>query len=106
MRLPASRTELVLEEIRRADPEGRWPRIVAVIDEFQFLFAERDAVTREAVTLLEELEGAARVPVLIAALNDPDDVVRDSALNALRAVRDTGVGDELTRALACANACS
>ena len=44
-----------LEELRGADPEGRWPRIVAVIDEFQFLFAERDAVTREAVRLLEDV---------------------------------------------------
>ncbi|MBL8926290.1 MAG: cell division protein FtsK [Pseudonocardia sp.] len=44
-----------LEEIRLADPEGRWPRIVAVIDEFQFLFAERDAVTRESIRLLEDV---------------------------------------------------
>src|SRR5690606_35233118 len=28
-----------LEELRREDPRGRWPRIVAVIDEFQYLFA-------------------------------------------------------------------
>ena len=44
-----------LEELRGADPEGHWPRIVAVIDEFQFLFAERDAVTREAIRLLEDV---------------------------------------------------
>src|SRR3954447_7017368 len=46
-----------LEELRApgVDPEGHWPRIVAVIDEFQFLFAERDAVTREAIRLLEDV---------------------------------------------------
>ncbi len=44
-----------LEELRAVDPDGRWPRIVAVIDEFQFLFAERDAVTREATGLLEDV---------------------------------------------------
>jgi hypothetical protein len=44
-----------LEELRTADPEGRWPRIVAVIDEFQYLFAERDAVTRAATLLLEDV---------------------------------------------------
>ena len=43
-----------LEEIRGVD-DGRWPRIVAVIDEFQFLFAERDAVTRESIRLLEDV---------------------------------------------------
>src|SRR5690606_25545470 len=31
------------------------PRIVAVIDEFQVLFAGNDALAREAVTLLEDL---------------------------------------------------
>jgi len=44
-----------LEELRAADPDGRWPRIVAVVDEFQYLFAERDAVTRAATTLLEDV---------------------------------------------------
>jgi len=44
-----------LEELREADPHGRWPRIVAVIDEFQYLFAERDAVTKEATALLEDV---------------------------------------------------
>jgi DNA segregation ATPase FtsK/SpoIIIE, S-DNA-T family len=44
-----------LEELRAVDPKGRWPRIVAVIDEFQVLFGERDAVTREAVRLLEDV---------------------------------------------------
>jgi DNA segregation ATPase FtsK/SpoIIIE, S-DNA-T family len=44
-----------LEELRGENPQGRWPRIVAVIDEFQVLFAERDAVTREAARLLEDV---------------------------------------------------
>jgi DNA segregation ATPase FtsK/SpoIIIE, S-DNA-T family len=44
-----------LEELRAEDPKGRWPRIVAVIDEFQYLFAERDAVTRDATRLLEDV---------------------------------------------------
>jgi DNA segregation ATPase FtsK/SpoIIIE, S-DNA-T family len=44
-----------LEELRAADPQGRWPRIVAVVDEFQYLFAERDAVTRAATQLLEDV---------------------------------------------------
>jgi ABC-type uncharacterized transport system YnjBCD ATPase subunit len=44
-----------LEELREVDPDGRWPRVVAVIDEFQVLFAERDAVTREAARLLEDV---------------------------------------------------
>ncbi|MFC4944000.1 FtsK/SpoIIIE domain-containing protein [Pseudonocardia sp. GCM10023141] len=44
-----------LEELRAADPDGRWPRIVAVIDEFQYLFSERDAVTKAATTLLEDV---------------------------------------------------
>ncbi len=44
-----------LEELRAEDPEGRWPRIVAVIDEFQYLFAERDNVSTQATTLLEDV---------------------------------------------------
>lgn len=44
-----------LEELRAEDPSGRWPRIVAVIDEFQVLLAARDKITDEAVTLLEDL---------------------------------------------------
>ncbi|MCI2423149.1 cell division protein FtsK [Saccharopolyspora sp. K220] len=44
-----------LEELRAEDPTGRWPRIVAVIDEFQYLFAERDPVTAQAATLLEDV---------------------------------------------------
>jgi hypothetical protein len=44
-----------LSELRREDPSGHWPRIVAVIDEFQVLLGQRDAVTTEAVALLEDL---------------------------------------------------
>ena len=44
-----------LSELRAEDPTGSWPRIVAVIDEFQVLLSGRDAVTTEAVTLLEDL---------------------------------------------------
>ncbi|WP_339126005.1 FtsK/SpoIIIE domain-containing protein [Pseudonocardia sp. D17] len=44
-----------LEELRHRDPHGHWPRIVAVIDEFQYLFAERDDVTRAATQLLEDV---------------------------------------------------
>lgn len=44
-----------LEELRGEDPQGRWPRIVAVIDEFQYLFAERDPVSTQAAALLEDV---------------------------------------------------
>ncbi|WP_051325908.1 FtsK/SpoIIIE domain-containing protein [Glycomyces tenuis] len=44
-----------LEELREADPGGHWPRIVAMVDEFQVLLEARDAVTDEAVSLLEDL---------------------------------------------------
>ena len=44
-----------LAELRAEDPGGHWPRIVAVIDEFQVLLAGRDAVADEAVALLEDL---------------------------------------------------
>ena len=61
-----------LEELRAADPHGRWPRIVAVIDEFQFLFAERDAVTREAVTLLEDVARRGRSQGIHLVLSSQD----------------------------------
>lgn len=44
-----------LAELRAEDPGGAWPRIVAVVDEFQVLLAGRDAVAAEAVDLLEDL---------------------------------------------------
>jgi hypothetical protein len=43
-----------LEELRDEGVAGL-PRIVAVIDEFQYLFAEKDAVTRAAIGLLEDV---------------------------------------------------
>jgi DNA segregation ATPase FtsK/SpoIIIE, S-DNA-T family len=44
-----------LAELRAEDPDGAWPRIVAVVDEFQVLLSGRDAVATEAVDLLEDL---------------------------------------------------
>ncbi|WP_430784468.1 FtsK/SpoIIIE domain-containing protein [Actinoplanes sp. G11-F43] len=44
-----------LAELRAEDPEGVWPRIVAVVDEFQVLLSGRDGVSAEAVDLLEDL---------------------------------------------------
>ncbi|GAB1641168.1 FtsK/SpoIIIE domain-containing protein [Krasilnikovia sp. MM14-A1259] len=44
-----------LAELRAEDPDGHWPRIVAVVDEFQVLLAGRDALAGEAVDLLEDL---------------------------------------------------
>ncbi|WP_025273740.1 FtsK/SpoIIIE domain-containing protein [Haloglycomyces albus] len=44
-----------LSELRAADPGNTWPRIVAVIDEFQILLENRDSVTDEAVALLDDL---------------------------------------------------
>ncbi|MEV0325773.1 FtsK/SpoIIIE domain-containing protein [Micromonospora echinospora] len=44
-----------LSELRAVDPKGHWPRIVAVVDEFQMLLAGRDVVAREAADLLEDL---------------------------------------------------
>jgi hypothetical protein len=44
-----------LADLREADPGGHWPRIVAVIDEFQYLFAGRDQVTAAATQLLEDI---------------------------------------------------
>lgn len=45
-----------LEELRAKDTTpGRWPRIVAVIDEFQYLFNEKDAITKTATALLEDV---------------------------------------------------
>ena len=44
-----------LAELREADPEGHWPRIVAVIDEFQALFSGRDRITQQAAALLEDV---------------------------------------------------
>ncbi|WP_033345742.1 FtsK/SpoIIIE domain-containing protein [Catenuloplanes japonicus] len=44
-----------LPELRAENPDGHWPRIVAVIDEFQVLLNGRDAVVTESVNLLDDL---------------------------------------------------
>jgi DNA segregation ATPase FtsK/SpoIIIE, S-DNA-T family len=44
-----------LEELRAEDPDGRWPRIVAVIDEFQVLIQQQDRITDESLHLLNDL---------------------------------------------------
>jgi hypothetical protein len=44
-----------LADLREQDPTGHWPRIVAVIDEFQYLFAGRDGVTNTATQMLEDI---------------------------------------------------
>jgi hypothetical protein len=61
-----------LAELRQQDPAGHWPRIVAVIDEFQYLFAGRDTVTNQATALLEDIarRGRAQGIHLILASQD------------------------------------
>jgi FtsK/SpoIIIE family len=61
-----------LEELRAEDPDGRWPRIVAVVDEFQYLFADKDAVTREAVALLEDVARRGRSQGIHLVLSSQD----------------------------------
>jgi hypothetical protein len=52
----AKREEVTkLAELREAEPDGHWPRIVAVIDEFQALFSGRDRITQQATVLLEDV---------------------------------------------------
>ncbi|WP_016697741.1 FtsK/SpoIIIE domain-containing protein, partial [Actinoalloteichus spitiensis] len=76
MRRRANRAKLhevtKLEELRAEDPEGRWPRIVAVIDEFQYLFAERDEVTHEAAALLEDVARRGRSQGIHLVLSSQD----------------------------------
>jgi S-DNA-T family DNA segregation ATPase FtsK/SpoIIIE len=57
-RARAFRTHQVtsLPALRAADPGGRWPRVVAVIDEFQKMFENsRDAATKQATQQLEDI---------------------------------------------------
>ncbi|MGI9001082.1 MAG: FtsK/SpoIIIE domain-containing protein [Pseudonocardia sp.] len=61
-----------LEELRAADPNGRWPRVVAVIDEFQYLFSERDAVTKAATILLEDVARRGRSQGIHLVLSSQD----------------------------------
>jgi hypothetical protein len=44
-----------LEELRQVPGVAPIPRIVAVIDEFQYLFAENDALAKRATNLLEDV---------------------------------------------------
>ena len=87
-----------LEELREVDPEGRWPRIVAVIDEFQVLFAERDAVTREAARLLEDVvrRGRSQGIHLVLASQDVSSIEafwgRPGDLRAVRAAHRAAAG--------------
>ncbi|TWP49988.1 cell division protein FtsK [Lentzea tibetensis] len=61
-----------LEQLREEDPEGRWPRIVAVIDEFQYLFGERDQVTAQATQLLEDVARRGRSQGIHLVLSSQD----------------------------------
>lgn len=61
-----------LAELREHDPEGHWPRIVAVIDEFQYLFTGRDSVTALATSLLEDLARRGRAQGIHLVLASQD----------------------------------
>ncbi|HWE89256.1 MAG TPA: FtsK/SpoIIIE domain-containing protein [Pseudonocardiaceae bacterium] len=61
-----------LEELRGEDPDGRWPRIVAVIDEFQYLFAERDTLSSTAAQLLEDVARRGRSQGIHLVLSSQD----------------------------------
>ncbi|MBB5956465.1 hypothetical protein FHS29_003051 [Saccharothrix tamanrassetensis] len=61
-----------LEQLREEDPDGRWPRIVAVIDEFQYLFGERDQVTAQATQLLEDVARRGRSQGIHLVLSSQD----------------------------------
>lgn len=61
-----------LEQLREEDPRGHWPRIVAVIDEFQYLFAERDQVTAQATQLLEDVARRGRSQGIHLVLSSQD----------------------------------
>ncbi|MEU4687697.1 FtsK/SpoIIIE domain-containing protein [Actinoplanes sp. NPDC023714] len=59
-----------LAGLRAADPDGHWPRIVAVVDEFQALITGRDATAEEAAGLLEDIArrgGAQGVHLILAS---------------------------------------
>ncbi|WP_027941217.1 FtsK/SpoIIIE domain-containing protein [Amycolatopsis taiwanensis] len=61
-----------LAGLRRQDPDGKWPRIVAVIDEFQYLFAGRDTVTNTATALLEDIARRGRAQGIHLVLASQD----------------------------------
>ncbi len=60
------------EEAGRTLGRNRWPRVVAVIDEFQYLFAYKDAVTNEAVALLEDVARRGRSQGIHLVLSSQD----------------------------------
>jgi hypothetical protein len=76
-----------LSELRLEDPGRAWPRIVAVIDEFQVLLAGRDAVTNESVALLEDLarRGRSQGIHLVLASQDVSGIEALWGRNALMA---------------------
>ncbi|GAA3459974.1 FtsK/SpoIIIE domain-containing protein [Saccharothrix longispora] len=61
-----------LEQLREEDPTGHWPRIVAVIDEFQYMFGERDPVTAQATQLLEDVARRGRSQGIHLVLSSQD----------------------------------
>ncbi|MBW4719034.1 FtsK/SpoIIIE domain-containing protein [Saccharothrix obliqua] len=61
-----------LEQLREEDPDGHWPRVVAVIDEFQYLFGERDQVTAQATQLLEDVARRGRSQGIHLVLSSQD----------------------------------
>jgi len=61
-----------LEQLREEDPGGHWPRIIAVIDEFQYLFGERDQVTAQATALLEDVARRGRSQGIHLVLSSQD----------------------------------
>jgi hypothetical protein len=61
-----------LAELRAEDPDGHWPRVVAVIDEFQALFAGRDDQAAEAAALLEDLARRGRSQGIHLVLSSQD----------------------------------
>ncbi|WP_367132735.1 FtsK/SpoIIIE domain-containing protein [Saccharothrix sp. HUAS TT1] len=61
-----------LEQLREEDPRGHWPRIVAVVDEFQYLFGERDQVTAQAAQLLEDVARRGRSQGIHLVLSSQD----------------------------------
>lgn len=67
-----------LADLRAEAPEGRWPRVVAVLDNFPVLLTGDD----EAATLLEDLARRGRALGVHLVLAGPDDAVR--ALPGLR----------------------